>query len=107
MAEVLGCSVHGYGARRPGGHDQADGDEDDAQDHRSPGAARILPSGVNEVGEHGVGSGARSRSVGLRGQPPSTWMSMRVGGQSQPASRAMRMASMRLRPPTLLIALDR
>jgi hypothetical protein len=28
-------------------------------------------------------------------------------GQSQPASRAMRMASMRLRPPTLLIALDR
>jgi hypothetical protein len=28
-------------------------------------------------------------------------------GQSQPAFRAMRMASMRLRPPTLLIALDR
>jgi len=27
--------------------------------------------------------------------------------QSQPASRAMQMASMRLRPPTLLIAFDR
>jgi hypothetical protein len=29
------------------------------------------------------------------------------GGQSQPASREMRMASMRLRPPTLSSALDR
>jgi hypothetical protein len=29
------------------------------------------------------------------------------GGQSQPALRAMRMASMRLRAPTLLIAFDR
>ena len=28
-------------------------------------------------------------------------------GYSQPALRAMRMASMRLRPPTLLMALDR
>ncbi len=30
-----------------------------------------------------------------------------VGRQSQPFSRAMRMASMRLCPPTLLMALDR
>lgn len=33
---VLGCSSHGHGAVHPGGYGQADGDEDDAQDHRSP-----------------------------------------------------------------------
>jgi hypothetical protein len=43
--------VHGHSAVHPGGYGQADGDQDDSQDHRSPAKhqARPLFTGVPDL----------------------------------------------------------